>query len=93
LPSTFGLFYYGAQQVQVPFGNGFRCVGGVLGRTVPMVPQCGTLIQAIDWSSLNPAVALPGVTFHAQAWFRDPFGGGGSFTFDFSDAISIDVQP
>lgn len=91
MPNTQAIFYYGMQTVQIPFGNGFRCIGTSLGRMTTQVPQCGSIARDIDWSALNPAVTQPGATFLIQGWFRDPFSG--PFTFDLTDAIAITTQP
>jgi hypothetical protein len=85
-----GLFYYGAQEALVPFGNGFRCVGpgaGALYR-LPIQSAVGNrLSHALDLDAppLSSGQVLPGSTWHFQAWFRDPFAAG-SF-FNLSDGL------
>lgn len=34
-PSVFGLFFYGSAAIQLPFGDGFRCAGGMTFRLQP----------------------------------------------------------
>ena len=89
MPNQPGLFFYGPNQVQVAFGNGFRCVGGQLFRLDIVVAANGELTFAPDYDN-PPSQAgqiLPGVTFHFQAWYRDPNGGGASFNL--SDGLTI----
>ncbi len=89
VPATPGLFYYGPTQGQVPFGNGFRCVGGQLSRLSVSVPSGGVMTTAVDL--LTPPTAngqiTPGSVWNFQAWFRDPAGGGAGF--DLSDAVEV----
>jgi hypothetical protein len=90
-----GLFYFGPDEPQVPFGNGFRCVGGGPGEVFRVFPfvaadAAGSLRASLDLPSL-PGTISPGSTWKFQAWFRDPAGGGQGF--DLSDGISIDFTP
>lgn len=93
MPDSPALFYYGTQTMQLPFGNGFACVSGVLKRLPGAVPQCGTLITPFDLADVPPQAVAPGSTLHAQCWFRDPFGGGGPFTFGYSEAYTFTLTP
>ena len=90
----FGIFYYGANQVQVAFGNGFRCVGGGnLGRLPVTTSVGGVLTTAVD--NTNPpysAVTLTaGSIWNFQAWFRDPADGGAAFNL--SNGLEIGFLP
>ena len=95
-----GLFYYGAGQVQVAFGNGFRCVsaaGTSLHRITPpiAVDSSGNAMQPLDYTqppmnSSNGQVS-PGATWNWQFWFRDPMGGGAAFNL--SDGLSATFCP
>jgi len=88
-----GLFYYGDNQIQVPFGQGFRCVGGSQGvfRLHPVVNSGagGVLEYQVDLA--NPpeisGLVTPGSTWNYQAWFRD------GLDFDLSDAVSVTFAP
>jgi hypothetical protein len=88
-----GLFFFGPSQVQVPFGNGFRCVGGSFLRLGP--PQFssaqGVTLRDLDLAA-PPAlgVVAPGVTSNFQFWYRDPAAGGASFNL--SNAVSVTWQ-
>ena len=35
VPTQFGLFFYGPNEIQLPFGDGYRCVGGGINRLNP----------------------------------------------------------
>ncbi len=89
----FSLFYYGPNQSQVVFGNGFRCVGGSLTRLpVQMIDVFGMGTQPIDYPNLPPNGQInAGETHNFQFWYRDPQGGGAFFNL--SDALSITFCP
>ncbi|MCB9915082.1 MAG: hypothetical protein H6828_08025 [Planctomycetes bacterium] len=97
IPNNVGLFYYGLNAVQVPFGNGVRCVGGTTFRLGP--PQvangAGTALRAVD-NALPPASSgagafAAGSTFHFQYWYRDPAAGGAAFNL--SDGLTATFVP
>ncbi len=88
-----GIFYYGQNQTQIPFGNGFRCIGGSVVR-LPVVWSDGTGSSSYDpdLTNLPPGGQIdPGSTWNFQYWFRDPVAGGANF--DFTDAIEIHFCP
>jgi hypothetical protein len=89
----FGLFYFGTGQVDVPFGDGFRCVGGTTWRLGPATTADGTgELKRVVALGLPPAsgVIVPGSTRYFQCWYRDPAAGGASFNL--SDALRIAFQ-
>ena len=90
-----GLFYFGPLQIQAPFGDGFRCVGGTTHRLQPAQTSdaSGQSTRALDFTSepLASAVA-PGQTWFFQHWYRDPAGPGGS-GFNLSDGLSVPLLP
>jgi len=89
-----GVFYYGPNEIQTPFGNGFRCVGGAVVRLWPPVVASGTgvLLRAVDFLNLPSGAAInAGETWKFQAWFRDPLGGGAGFSL--SDGLSVTFSP
>ena len=101
VPGQFGLFYYGPNQIQVPFGDGFRCVGaGGLGtfRLNPpgMIDPFGDLSRALDLTqppaSAGPGMIGAGEEWNFQFWYRDPTGPGGT-GFNFSDGLSVHFCP
>jgi hypothetical protein len=91
-PYTIGILYYGNAQIQVPFGNGYRCVAGQTQRLAPAgAPTCGILSRTIDWNAQPAFLAQPGTTLYFQSWFRDPFSG--PFGFNLSDGYAIQLLP
>lgn len=80
VPNSFGIFFYGPNQIMAPFNNGgFLCVGGMTTRTVAVVGMGNTASRTF----------LPGTAFSAgevvnfQYWFRDAMvGPDGSNTTD-----------
>ncbi|MFT4543067.1 MAG: hypothetical protein ACI835_005536 [Planctomycetota bacterium] len=93
VPDQPGLFYYGPQQTTVPFGNGTRCVAGMVARLSVVNATGGVMTWLLDNTSppSPPTQITAGSTWNFQAWFRDPGAGGQSF--DLSDALSITFQP
>ena len=98
VPGGFGLVFYGPSQVQVPFGDGFRCVGGQTHRVQPPVQadQSGFVSKPICFTS-GPASSGPGQidadsTWNFQLWYRDPMGPGGN-GFNVSDGLSVTFCP
>lgn len=89
-----GIFYYGPDQVQVPFGDGYRCVGGALKR-LPVVfsDSSGGALYAVDLTdpTLPTGSIAAGETWNFQFWFRDTAAGGAGFNF--SDALSVPFIP
>jgi hypothetical protein len=86
-----GLFYYGSSTAQVPFGNGWRCVGGQTTR-LPGV-QTDAAGQAsfavdLDAPAANAAPIVPGASWHFQFWYRDVAAGGAGFNL--SNGLSLD---
>ena len=92
-PNQPGLFFYGPNEVQLPFGNGFRCVGGELVRLPVISAVGGQFDYQYDLTAppSAPGQILAGSTWKFQLWFRDPAAGGAFF--DTSDGFSVDFQP
>ena len=94
-PGQFGVFYYGSAQIEVPFGDGYRCVGGSTFRFAP-VPTSSPFGDASWQLDLNapPEPAgqiLAGSIWNFQFWYRDPaFGGAG---FNLSNGLSATFIP
>ncbi|MCC7014787.1 MAG: S8 family serine peptidase [Planctomycetes bacterium] len=88
-----GIFFFGPSQVQVPFGNGIRCVSGGTRRLGPSIltNAQGVALRVVDLTQSPAAgVIVPGLTSNFQFWFRDPSAGGSNFNL--SDAVSITWQ-
>lgn len=97
-PSQHGLFFYGPNATQVPFGDGFLCVSGGAHRLNPpsAASSQGELERALDFGAppmaRGPGAVLPGSTWRFQLWYRDPTGPGGT-GFNLSDALAIRFCP
>ena len=92
--SQFGLFYYGKNGASAPFGNGIRCVGGLVFRL--QVVAFGQTRKAEHQLNLanppEPAGAIQaGSTWRFQLWYRDPAGGGDGFNL--SNALRATFAP
>jgi hypothetical protein len=94
-PGQPGLFYYGPNQIQTPFGEGFRCVGGTVTRLSPsVVISSPGGVAAFDLNNTlapHSANLQPGTNWNFQFWFRDPAAGGSNFNL--SNALSVPFQP
>lgn len=99
-PNKPGIFYYGPNQIQVPFGDGFRCVGaggvGVFRLPIVYADSFGYADYPLDLNSARlssgPGEIQPGEHWNFQFWYRDPGGPGGT-NFNLSDALGIAFCP
>ncbi len=85
-----GLFYLGQNVIQVPFGDGLRCIGGATARLNPPVASNAMGVSERAVSPLSaPAApfASPGSSTSFQLWYRDTAAGGSGFNL--SDAVRI----
>ena len=89
IPNSVGIFFFGNNQTNVPFGNGIRCVSGQIFRLSPAMATSGNMAtRAVDFtSSGNETNIGPGETWNFQFWFRDTPGGGAGFNL--SDGLEI----
>jgi endonuclease/exonuclease/phosphatase family metal-dependent hydrolase len=98
--NQFGIFYYGSNQVQQAFGDGFRCVGG----GASGIFRFGPAVLTDTWGDVSYAVDLtqspagagagqitPGSTWNFQFWYRDPQAGGAGFNL--SNGLSFPFCP
>ena len=89
-----GIFYYGPNQIQVPFGDGYRCVGGAVKRLpVVFTDSFGDVTYALDLTnpSLPSGTIAGGEVWNFQFWYRDP--PGTLATFNLSDALNVPFTP
>jgi endonuclease/exonuclease/phosphatase family metal-dependent hydrolase len=95
-PGQFGLFFYGPEETQVPFGDGFRCVApgaqGIFRLYPPITADpFGDGERQLDFTQppadSGPGQITPGSTWYFQYWYRDPGGPGGT-GFNFSDGLA-----
>jgi hypothetical protein len=95
---TIGLFYYGGNQAQVVFGDGFRCVGGATSRLPPplVTDGSGAAERMLDFTqvpmSAGAGMLTAGSSWNFQFWFRDPSVAGGS-GFNLSDGLNVAFCP
>jgi hypothetical protein len=81
-PNKTGLFFYGQNQTaEVPFGNGFRCIGNPLFRLPASSSDfAGDIEFSLDMNSLPPGGQIHyGETWNFQCWYRDPAAGGANY--------------
>ena len=93
-PDQFGLFFLGLNGIEIPYGEGFLCIGGAISRILPPVisDSTGFATTHVDFSlPLGGLVTAgsPGVRY--QYWYRDPTGGPAGFNF--SDALHVEHLP
>jgi hypothetical protein len=89
----FGVYFYGPNQLSLPFGNGLRCVGGQIIRLAPINSgPSGTTSRPIGNASLPASGQLSvGMTRNFQFWHRDPAAGGAAFNL--SNGVSVTFTP
>ncbi len=88
-PNQFGLFFYGPNQSNNPFGNGRLCVsGGIYRLGVVQMDSFGIASKSLDVTSPPQASGqiTSGSSWNFQFWFRDPGLGAG---FDLSDGVEV----
>ena len=88
-----GLFFYGPNEVNIPFGDGNRCVGGGLTRLNPAVfaDPAGDAQRDLDFTVIPLSSAGAGDTIRIQCWYRDPAAQLSGFNL--SDALSVVLCP
>ena len=94
LPSNvFGVHFYGPNQIQAPFGDGFRCVGGQTQRIQPIAQADagGVVDRAVDLTVPALALVVPSSTWNFQFWYRDQTGPGGT-GFNLTNGIEVSFQ-
>lgn len=92
VPNMPGLVFLGGERVEIPFGDGMRCVGGTLRRLPTGFAESHSLSTAVDMASGDLAELLvPGTFCNFQGWFRDPAAGGAGFNM--SNGLQIHVYP
>jgi hypothetical protein len=90
-PGVLGVCFFGANTTQVPFGDGFRCVGLPFFRLPSATSDAaGRLIHDIDFSSGPASTITAGRTWHFQAYHRDP---GTGTQLNLTNALSIGITP
>lgn len=92
-PNASGVFFYGPQQTQVAFGNGYRCVAGPITRLgLTVAGPTGIAAKSVNYPTLLPTASITaGSTWNFQFWYRNPAAGGAGFNL--SNGLSIRFCP
>jgi len=91
---TFGIFFLGLSQMQIPFGEGFRCAGNPVCRITPVITTdaMGAASLQLDFNQPYGALVTPGAPgVNYQFWYRDPPGGPAGFNL--SDGLHVQHTP
>ena len=96
-PDQFGLFFYGPDQIQIPFGDGYRCVGGGVYRLGTVISDAsGHAFDVLDYTQppmdAGGGRVSPGDSWNFQYWYRDPSGPGGTGS-NTSNALAVTFCP
>jgi hypothetical protein len=88
-PGVLARGFFGATATQVPYGDGFRCVGGTI-RRLPggVVNRAGEFATEVDFAAVGSQLP-PGTTRYFQVFHRDHVGTGVNLT----NALSIGITP
>ncbi len=81
VPGAPGLYFYGSTAIQVPFGDGFRCIGGATTRIQPpaQADVAGRSTRSLDFGAPYATGLVPGANLNFQLWYRDPMAGMAGF--------------
>ena len=93
IPGGFGLFFFGPNEIDIPFGEGRRCVGGGILRIGPAqtADGIGDAARLVDFTTTPGNSISAGSTWKFQYWYRDP--AGGPFGFNLSNGLSATFAP
>ncbi|MBL8859936.1 MAG: hypothetical protein JNL28_15620 [Planctomycetes bacterium] len=90
-PFTAGIFFYGPNAAQIPFGNGFLCVTGQTNRLpVVFADVFGIATYPLNYNNVPQPISA-GQLWRFQFWFRDNIGGQPGFNF--SDGLAVTFCP
>jgi len=87
--NQFGIFFYGAHQGYIPFGNGIRCTAGRVFRLGVTKSQGSLFSQYLDLTQPpHPdGQIMLGSEWNFQCWYRDPEAGPAYFNL--SDGMNV----
>lgn len=95
LPNQPGLFIAGPNATELPFFNGYLCVGfaGLQRFGTINIPSNGLIVQPVDLATAAPGglSVVAGQAFHYQRWNRDP--AGEAYLAGFTDGYRIVYTP
>ena len=84
------LFYFGPAAIELPFGHGFRCVGGQTTRMAIRTESGGIFTYDVDFATFGSTFGSLG-TVNFQCWYRDV--AAGSPFFNLSNGYSVIFIP
>ncbi len=87
-----GILIASPTQAQVPFGDGFRCVGGGILRLAASSAVDHVAVYTPNFTSGQGTAITPGTTWNFQAFYRDTTLPGGT-GFNLTDGVSIAMTP
>ncbi|MFT5051218.1 MAG: hypothetical protein ACI8QZ_002628 [Chlamydiales bacterium] len=91
-PNQPGYFFYGSKRIEVPFGNGLRCIGGNIVRYRKIgISVTGDTAVHMDFTRAPLTNIVPGVGYYFQLFYRDAPGGGDGFNT--TDALCATFAP
>ncbi len=92
-PGASALYFYGRNQVQVPFGNGWRCIGSPVFRLPATTASIfADVTRPLDLTALPPGGQIQaGETWNFQLWYRNPAAGGAGFNL--SNGLTVQFCP
>jgi hypothetical protein len=96
--NKFGIFFMGTTTPMLPFGDGYRCVGGMLFRYPVLNSGAGGTISfgpIVGYANANfpPAGNIAsGSSWNFQGWYRDPTGPCGT-GFNLTQGKAITFTP
>jgi len=90
VPGQSSLFYYGGAALELPFGDGFRCVGAGESGIARLFPVQTVEADGSAMRAFASGAALS--TLYFQFWYRDPLGPGGA-GFNLSDGLCVGFCP
>jgi hypothetical protein len=92
--ASFGMFTYGTQPTNVPFGNGYLCISpfapGIFRMPTQALTQ-PTIVLAMEDAAAQFASLTPGSSWYFQFWYRDPDAGGSNFNL--SNGLHVIFSP
>ena len=89
--STLGQIFFGPNQLAgLPFGDGLKCVGGMLSRVQPPSGGMGSATIVLNPGAPYTGAIVPGASLNFQFWFRD--GMAMMTGVNASDALNITFQ-
>ena len=90
IPNSWGIFTYGPNQFNTPFGNGYLCISPFPPGIYKMPTQHlgnGTVVRTMAAHPADFVLFTAGSSWNFQFWYRDPPAGNANFNL--SDGLHI----